>query len=414
MRNKFLAFVLIAAFVFGGVGLAMPARAQTAPLTFWVDDTRAPIVEALGAKFTEEFGVEVRVQQLGFGDIRDQLKTAGPAGEGPDIIIGAHDWLGELVVNGLLEPMDLGDMASMFIPGALGGFTYEGNLYGIPYAIENVAFVYNPEIVTEVPKTWDEVKALSEAIVKEGKAKYGFIRQDGDPYHFFPIQTAFGGYVFGFEAGKGYNPEDLGIDNEGSIAALQWFESMVAAGLQPEGVDYDVMHALFEGKEAAMMITGPWALERIRKSGVPYAVATIPAGPAGAAKPFLGVQGFMINSFSKQKDLAKSFLLDFVLNAEITITITDAAGTEMTGTAMELLGSQRPSSLLALQEKMTDKDLIAFGAAGAEGLAMPNIPQMASVWDAWGKAVEAVAKKQVAADEAFKTAAEQIRTLIKQ
>ena len=34
-------------------------------------------------------------------------RVAGPAGEGPDIIIGAHDWLGELVTNGLLAPIDL-------------------------------------------------------------------------------------------------------------------------------------------------------------------------------------------------------------------------------------------------------------------------------------------------------------------
>src|SRR5690554_7174789 len=30
------------------------------------------------------------------------------SGKGPDILIGAHDWLGQLVVNGLIEPVDLG------------------------------------------------------------------------------------------------------------------------------------------------------------------------------------------------------------------------------------------------------------------------------------------------------------------
>jgi len=35
------------------------------------------------------------------------------------------------------------------------------------------------------------------------------------------------------------------------------------------------------------------------------------------------------------------------------------------------------------------------------------------VWQAWGNAIEAVANQQVSAEEAFKTAAEQIRNLLK-
>ncbi len=82
----------------------------------WADETRAAVIEELGASFEEEYGVDLVVQQMGFGDIRDQLRIAGPAGEGPDIIIGAHDWLGELVTNGLLAPVDLGDAAEGFAP----------------------------------------------------------------------------------------------------------------------------------------------------------------------------------------------------------------------------------------------------------------------------------------------------------
>lgn len=409
MRNKIIAFLLIAAFAFGAFG-TFNVRAQDATLLIWADDTRAPILEALAAKFKEEFGVEVKVQQLGFGDIRSQVKTASPAGEGPDIFVGAHDWIGELSKDGLLEPMDLGDLAEKFAPAALAGFTYEGVLYGMPYATENVAFVYNPEIVKEVPADFAGVQKLSEELVAAGTVKYGFIRQSGDPYHFFPIQTAFGGYVFGYEEGVGYNASDLGIDSEGSIAALKWFEGMIAAGLQPAGVDYDVMHTLFTNKEAAMIITGPWALgDRLRPSGVPYAIAPIPGG----GKPFLGVQGFMINAFSKQKELAKSFLLDFVAAEDIEVTATGKDGVERTGIPMVLFGFDRPSAFLPALEKLEDPDLIAFGMAGAEALAMPAIPEMASVWQAWGNAVEAVANKQVGAEEAFKTAAEQIRNLLK-
>lgn len=393
MRTKLFSVMLVALIA---IGVFAPVAAQGS-LVIWADDTRAPILEELGAAFEAEFGVPVVVQELGFGDIRDNFKTAGPAGEGPDIIIGAHDWLGELVVNGLLAPIDLGDLEELFLPAAVQAFVYDGELYGVPYATENVAFVYNPELVETPPATWDEVKTLSEQLVADGASQYGFVRQDGDPYHFFPIQTAFGGYVFGMTE-DGYDPTDIGIDSEGSVAAAAWYESMVAAGLQPTGVDYDVMHTLFEGGNAAMIVTGPWALPRIKDSGVPYAVSAIPEGPAGAARPFLGVQGFMISAFSKNPILAEAFLLDFVATDEAMTAIFEA--------------DPRPPAFLSVREAVEDVDLQGFIAAGEEGLAMPAIPQMSSVWSAWGDAVTLINQGQLSAAEAFTNAGEQIRTLL--
>ncbi|MFP4375738.1 MAG: extracellular solute-binding protein, partial [Spirochaetales bacterium] len=196
-------------------------------LIIWADETRASILEELGAQFTETYGVPVTVQQLGFGDIRDNIKVAGPAGEGADIIVGAHDWLGELVASGIVAPIDLGRKADQFTDSSIAAFTYDGALYGMPYAVENLAFVYNPDLVPEVPSDWDEVLALSEEIQSSGAADYGFIRQEGDPYHFFPIQTAYGGYVFGQNSDGTYDAGDVGIDNEGSIASAEWLESAV-------------------------------------------------------------------------------------------------------------------------------------------------------------------------------------------
>jgi len=409
-RAKTLVVALLLALVLSMFGAV---SAQDDALVIWADDTRAPILEVLGEQFTAEFGIAVSVQQLGFGDIRDQLKTAAPAGEGPDIIIGAHDWLGELVTNGLLAPIELGEeLTADFSPAAIAAFTFEGAVYGLPYATENIAFVYNPELVAEMPATWDEVREVSQALVDEGKAQYGFIRQEGDPYHFYPIQTAFGGYVFGKSEAGDYMADDLGIDSEGAIAALAWYQGMVEAGLQPASVDYDVMHSLFESGDAAMMMTGPWALERIKASGIPYVVSpTFPEGPAGAGRPFLGVQGFMISAFSEKADLAEAFLLDFVANPEITVTVT-IGEEEVTGTVFELLGLARPSAYLPALEKNEDPDFIAFGQAGGAADPMPAIPEMASVWTAWGDAIGLTAQGQVTAEEAFKTAGEQIRALI--
>ena len=91
-------------------------------------------------------------------DIRSQVIIAVPAGQGPDIYIGVHDWLGALVNSGLVAPIDLGDKAAEFVPSTLEAFTYtDGKLYGVPYATENLGLFYNTDLVTKVPTTWDEL-----------------------------------------------------------------------------------------------------------------------------------------------------------------------------------------------------------------------------------------------------------------
>lgn len=372
---------------------------EVAPeLVVWADELRAPVVEEIGKAFTEQYGVGIVVQQMGFGDIRDQLKVAGPAGEGPDILIGAHDWLGELVINGLLAPIDLGDKEGQFLDAALQAFTYDGTLYGMPYLTENVALFRNPELVPEAPTTWDEVTQIAAQLEADGKVKQGYILQQGDPYHFFPIMTAFGGYVFGLDEEGNYDPTDVGIDSPGSIAAAEWLDMMVKEGhLQPD-IDWDTMHTMFESGDAAMMITGPWALNRIRESGISYAISGIPDATE-EGRPFLGVHGFMVNAFSKDPLLAQTFLTEFVATEETMQRIFEL--------------DPRASAFLPVREKIEDPDIAAFSEAGQNGLPMPAIPEMSAVWTAWGDAITLIFQQQTPADEAFKNAAEQIRTAIK-
>lgn len=365
-------------------------------LVVWADEARAPIMEELGSQFAAEYGVKIEVQQMGFGDVRDQLKIAGPAGEGPDILVGAHDWLGELTVNGLLAEIDLGDKADLFLPAAVDAFRYNGVLYGMPYVTENVAFIRNPELVPDAPKTWSEVAQIAADLEADGTVTQGYIRQQGDPYHFYPILTAFDGYIFNVDE-NGYNPQDVGIDTEGGLASGAWLEEMVSAGHIQADVDYEIMHTMFETGESAMMITGPWALERIRESGIPYAISEIPS-ETGTGRPFLGVQGFMISAFSENQLLAQTFLNEYVATDETMAKIFEA--------------DPRASAYMPVREAIEDADIAAFGKAGEVGMAMPAIPEMSAVWSAFGDAITIVMQGQQSGEEAFTNAAAQIRSAI--
>ncbi|MDF1500585.1 MAG: extracellular solute-binding protein [Anaerolineales bacterium] len=361
-------------------------------LVIWADETRAPILQDLADEFQAEYGVGLEVQQV--ADINDQLPIAAPAGEGPDIFIGPHDRLGGWVDSGLVTPIDLGAKEDAFLDVALGGFTYDGQLYGMPYAIENMALFRNVDLVPEAPETWDELLQISRDLIDAGEVTYGLVLEDNG-YKVYPVLTSFGGYVFGRSEAGTWDPNDLGIDSEGMIQAGTWITENVEAGLiSPNANDADTAETLFETGEAAFIMTGPWALERFRTSGVNYGISPFPSD----GQAFAGIQGFMINAFSENILLAQAFLTEFV-------------ATEETMRALYKAGD-RPSAYLPVLETTEDPDLAAFGEAGENAALMPAIPEMGAVWGSWNSAVVLVITGEDTPDSAFSTAAQQIREVL--
>jgi len=369
----------------------------TATLTIWADDTRTPILLDLADEFLAEYNVKLVVEDLGrVQDIRAQALIAVPAGEGPDIYIGVHDWLGALVESGLVAPIDLGDKRDKFVPSTLDAFTYtDGKLYGLPYATENLGFFYNTDLVTDLPTTWDQVLEIGRALKAEGKIMYATAISTGPLYNALPIQTAFGGYVFGKDANGAWNPNDVGLDGEGEIAAVAWMRAAVEEGLMPNTFDYETAHSLFETGQIPFLMAGPWALERIRASGVPYAIAT--SFPDNGVA-FSGVQGFFVNPYSKNVLLAQTFLTEYIATEELMQRLYETG--------------DRPSAFVSVLEKTDDPDLKAMGQAGINAMPMPNIPEMGSVWSAADNGIFLGVAGDQTPEAAMADAASQIRTLI--
>ncbi len=360
-------------------------------ITVWADDTRAPILIDLAESFQAEYGVGLIVEQV--ADINDQFPIAAPAGEGPDILILAHDRIGGFFASGLLAPIDLGDKVDDFQPVAIDAFTYEGQLVGMPYAVENLAFFYNTDMIETPPTTWDELIEMGGALVDSGDATYA-LALTGTTYDAFPLQTAFGGYVFGVND-NGYDPSDVGIDSPGMIAAGDFIQENVEAGYISSSTDWDTAHLQFETGEVPFLLAGPWALDRLRESGVPYAITTFPAAEQ-VGQSFLGVQGFAVNALSENVLLAQTFLTEFVATQEVMQELADAGN--------------RPSALISVTSD--DPDIAAFGVTGADAVPMPAIPEMGSVWGSWADSFTLIINGEQTADEALTNGAAQIRDLI--
>ena len=336
-------------------------------LRIWADDTRAPILQDLADEVLAAYNLELVVELK--SAIRDDFLVAAPIGEGPDIIVlTAHDQAGTLVANGLLAEVDLGDKTGDFAPVALDACTFDGMLYCMPYATENMGFFYNTDMVDAAPQTWDEVLSVGRELVAAGEATY-VMGVTGTTYDVYPLFTSFGGYIFGKDANGNWNPEDLGVDSAGMIEGVQWLTDGVANGDLPADWDWANNHALFETGEVPFLMAGPWALDRIRESGIPYAISNFPGG----GYPFAGTQGFFINAQSENILLAQAFLNEFIATEDVMMALFGAGN--------------RPPAYLPALALVDDADLVAMAEAGANANMMPAIPAMGSVWGNWNDAV---------------------------
>jgi maltose/maltodextrin transport system substrate-binding protein/arabinogalactan oligomer/maltooligosaccharide transport system substrate-binding protein len=368
----------------------------SATLTIWADERRIPVLETLVDEFAQTAGVEVVLEQVGINDMREQTRIAIPAGEGPDIFLTAHDQIGEYVESGLIAPINIGAKEDQFLGSALNAFTYNGQLYGMPYASENVALYRNVDLVPEPVETWDELMQVGGALMDEGLVDNAMIFPNKE-YHIYGLDTAYGGYIFGKDAEGNFNPQDVGLDSEGFIAAGEFIQQVVNDGLVPSTADEASGNSLFENGRLAFQINGPWKLPDYSGAGVNFAVDPLPAGPAGPGAPFLGAQGFVVNGQSDNQLLAETFLTELVATDEVMDAFQEA--------------DPRVPAWLPTLEKIDDPYLAAFGEITPYAQPMPNIPEMGAVWSSWGDAIQLIMNGEDVT-ESLTNGANQIRETI--
>ena len=336
-------------------------------ITIWADDTRYSQVEEFAKDFTASSGVSVSVVQKSESDMDTEFTTQVPTGNGPDLIVMAHDKLGSLVSNGVVAPVDLGDK-SKFSDVAVKAVTYNGQTYGVPYAVESVALVRNNKLTTDTPATFADTLTSGQA----AGVQYPFVIQmgeHGDPYHFYGFQTSFGAPVFKTNADGEYTSE-LAMAGSGGTDFATWLKAQADANVFSPSITADIAKQAFLDGKAAYTVTGPWNVAAFREAGMDVSVLSIPSAGSQAAQPFVGVQMFYQSAKSANPVAAKQFF---------NYLATPEAQEEM-----QNLGG-RASAMPSVAAKSDDQDIKDFAKVAESGALAPAIPAMGSVWNFWGQ-----------------------------
>lgn len=342
-------------------------------LVIWTDEEREQAISDAAAAFEEETGATVTLVQKNFEDLRNDFIAQVPTGEGPDITVGAHDWLGALVAAGVVDTVDLGDKASEFEEVALQAMTYDGQLYALPYSLETIALVQNVDLVgEEAPASWDDMIARGLASGAERPFVINTNGETGDGYTMYGFQTSFGAPVFVQDESGSYTSE-VAMGGAPGEAFASWLgaNGSVGTGYISTTVDYDINNELFNSGQAPYTIQGPWAISAYPDVNV--AVNPIPSAGGQPAAPFVGVQGFYLSSQSKNALLAQEFLVNYM-------------GTEEAQRALYEADPRIPAWSTLAEEVASDPIIAGFLASAQAGVPMPSIPEMGSVWDLWNAA----------------------------
>jgi arabinogalactan oligomer/maltooligosaccharide transport system substrate-binding protein len=345
-------------------------------LTVWVDAERVDALKGAADAYSEKTGVTVDLVGKDVADIKDDFIQQAPTGKGPDVVMGAHDWLGELSTNGVVAPIELGDTSADYLPVALQASNYDGTTYMLPYAVENIAILRNADLVPEAATSFDDMIAKGQAaglttpfVVEQGA--------EGNPYHLYPFQTAFGAPVFGTDAEGNYDPSDLMLGDPGGFEFANWLGAQGAAGNFNTDIDGDIAKTAFLEGDAAFWLTGPWNVSTATDAGINVAIDQVPSPTDAVASPFAGVKGFFVSSESDNKVAANDFLVNYIGTEDVQLELFKA-------------GNILPALTAAADTAASDPIIAGFQAVGADAVPMPAIPAMGSVWQFWGVAEAAI------------------------
>ncbi|KAA0967059.1 extracellular solute-binding protein [Sporosarcina sp. ANT_H38] len=342
--------------------------AKPEKLVVWVndEDIAADVSKQMFDKYTEKTGIEIVMERVPQPDQIQELALAGPAGDGPDLFFQPQDRLGDVVAQGLAVPFDYTSAELEGISeAAIDAFTYEGDVYGAPVAIETYFVYYNKSIIETAPTTIEEVFEMSKEKTNKAKDEYGFLISPSF-YYLYPFINSYGGYVFAEENGT-YDPEDVGLNNEGAIEGLTQYQSFVKAGLLPKTLTVDVLDGLFTEGKVGMVVSGPWNLPVYAEAlGDNLATAPLPQINGEIAQSFVGVKSWLTSYYSKNQEWAQD-LAKFLMNEENSQLYYDVTG--------ELPPRQ------SILDKIDDPIYAGYTEQIKYGTPMPNIPEMSAVWD---------------------------------
>jgi maltose/maltodextrin transport system substrate-binding protein len=346
-------------------------------LLIWMDADRASAMQLVADKFEQDYGIPVRIETP--EKITDNFPLAAQAGKGPDIVIWAHDKVGEWADGGMIAPIEVtAAFKQQFYPMAWDAVRHRRQLWGYPISLEAIGLIYNKKLVDGAPPSQlSDLIPFHQKLKSEHPGTNPILWDYSSPYYSWGVMASGGGYVFG-KAADEFDPRNVGVATDGAVEALSELVHLIDIGVLPRMASSgSIPQELMAQGKLAMMISGPWDWPNLMKCGIDFGVTPMPGINGNSGKAFIGVQVAFINRSSPNRDLAKEFLEKYAFTKESLC-------------AMDHVKPIGIPAMISLYDELSQSNplLGAMKRCVDQGEVMPNIPQMGKFWTAVGTALE--------------------------
>jgi len=201
-------------------------------------------------------------------------------GQGPDIYVIPHEWIGQFAADGhamdmapeiASKPWVYDDILPVLWDSAKAT---DGKIYGIPQDAEIRMFFYNKDMLRQIGKdeafiesipalvesgefTLDDLTALSKEVVDDGAAEYGMLHRPNVGIDYLMVFQSYGVKFMDEETGK------LMLPKAEMQAALAWYERNAKEGVTPvdnTAMSWESIQSAFKQDKAFIFHQGVWAV----------------------------------------------------------------------------------------------------------------------------------------------------------
>ena len=297
------------------------------------------------AYMAENSNVTIELETFDYDTYIQTLQTALPAGTEADIMQMFGSWVCSYAEGGNLaavpeDVITLADAQAAIFPAQIGGYTCDGQLYGLPqeFNIEYGAVLVNTQLAEELGLTditagwgsWDEFIADAQVLtgVQDGiitRAGYNFTGSDGMSATFYSLILQNGGEYL--------TDDGFSVNTDAGRAALELMQRFVDEGLVDPVLFNDesnwVGDSYFDGSSAIGLV-GPWVVPEYGTDYPEMVEVTqyVPLPSAGEdALVAASGWGLTVSQNSPAQDAAWDFVNYVALNADNAVQWNLASGT---------------------------------------------------------------------------------------
>lgn len=362
-------------------------------------------------------GIHVNLEYIGSNDhALEKLTVALNADEQPDITYQYGTSMPQLATAP--NVMNLTDRVQEqafnwddFAEGARQAASVDGQVYGIPALIDNLAIVYNKDLFEQAGLdaptadwTWDDFAAAAKALTDPSKQQFGFAfpidSSEDTVWHFDAMLWEGGGDILNADNTQAAFNSDAGVQALTTLQQMAVTDQSVFLDQQNTGK----IDNLFNAGKIGMVVTGPWALSAYPDAN--YGVQIMPMYAGGSHATIAGPDMWVMFDNDGHGDAAWQFMQWFTAAEQVKQDSMESGHLPIRNSVV-----QEPGFLQEFDKKFPGEGLFAENLANVTK-ARPVITSYDQISRIMGEAIVSAMLGQADPKAALDDAANQVNQVL--